>query len=78
MEFLCGFGFAVYSLVLIYCIVMILIYNEKIHKLDKKIKTLERNYNDLFSSLNSLQSKLNSKSEGKHMKLFEGERANGD
>ena len=76
MEFLQGFGFAVYSFVLIYCIIMILVFNERIHNLQRKQKILEREIQDVITDLNNIKSETEIK--GKHANLFEGERANGD
>ena len=76
MEFLCGFGFAVYSFVLIYCIIMILVFNERIHNLQRKQKILEREIQDVITDLSNIKSET--KIKGKHANLFEGERANGD
>lgn len=76
MEFLCGFGFAVYSFVLIYCIIMILVFNERIHNLQRKQKILEREIQDVITDLSNIKSVTEIK--GKHANLFEGERANGD
>ena len=76
MEFLCGFSFAVYSFVLIYCIIMILVFNERIHNLQRKQKILEREIQDVITDLSNIKSETEIK--GKHANLFEGERANGD
>ena len=76
MEFLCGFGFAVYSFVLIYYIIMILVFNERIHNLQRKQKILEREIQDVITDLSNIKSETEIK--GKHANLFEGERANGD
>ena len=83
MEFLCGFGFAVYSFVLIYCIIMILVFNERVHNLQRKQKVLELKVQNVNLELSNIKSELiDIKSEteikGKHANLFEGERANGD
>lgn len=76
MEFLQGFGFAVYSFVLIYCIIMILVFNERIHNLQRKQKILEREIQDVITDLSNIKSETEIK--GKHANLFEGERANGN